>query len=216
MFKNILLLIISVTAGTLLIILGFLWVSPRSTQVLKIILPQSLFSLEKAPADSLIGEIASISGKVAWQSRIAPVSILINAPLKLQQGEEVDTYSDGNATINFPKIATMSASFNTQLSFIQTLPENFVVWQKQGLADYNKNGEVQISVVALDLLINLDLGQCSILVDKDTAKVTVSVKTGLATVAFNDSDNNTNVVLLKTGDQYIFDDNTKTGVVRSL
>jgi hypothetical protein len=184
--------------------------------VLKIILPQSLFSLEKAPADSLIGEIASISGKVAWQSRIAPVSILINAPLKLQQGEEVDTYSDGNATINFPKIATMSASFNTQLSFIQTLPENFVVWQKQGLADYNKNGEVQISVVALDLLINLDLGQCSILVDKDTAKVTVSVKTGLATVAFNDSDNNTNVVSLKTGDQYVFDDNTKTGVVRSL
>jgi hypothetical protein len=110
----------------------------------------------------------------------------------------------------------MSASFNTQLSFIQTLPENFVVWQKQGLADYNKNGEVQISVVALDLLINLDLGQCSILVDKDTAKVTVSVKTGLATVAFNDSDNNTNVVSLKTGDQYVFDDNTKTGVVRSL
>jgi hypothetical protein len=216
MFKNILLLIISVTAGALLIILGFLWVSPRNTQILKIILPQSLFSLEKAPTDSLTGEIASLSGKVAWQSRIAPVAILINSPLKLQQGEEVDTYSDGNATINFPEIATISASFDTQINYIQTLPGSFVVWQKQGSADYTKTGGIPVSIIALDLLINVGSGESSILVDKDTSKVTVSVKSGLVTAAFNDSSNNTNVVSVKSGKIYVFDDNRKTGVIKKL
>ena len=201
-------------AGAIMIILGFLWVSPRNSQVLKIILPQSLFSLEKAPTDSLTGEIASISGKVAWQSRIAPVAILINSTTKLQQGEEVDTYNDGTAAINFPEVATMSASSNTEVNFIQTLPENFVVWQKQGAVDYSKIGEIPTSIVALNLLINMDSGDCSISIDKDTSKVTVAVKTGSVTAAFNDLDNNTNVVSIKSGKTYIFDDNTRTSVLR--
>jgi hypothetical protein len=217
MFKNAFLLIVSVTLGIAIIILGFLWVSPRNTQVLKMILPQSLFSLEKAPTDSLSGEIASISGKIAWQSRIAPVAILINASTKLQQGEEVDSYNDGNAAIDFPEVAVITISPNTQVNLIQTLPQNFVVWQKQGLANYEKSGENPVSVIALDLLINVESGaSCSILLDKENARVTVTVKTGSVTAAFNDSDNNTNVVLVKSVHEYIFDDNSKTGRIKTL
>jgi len=216
MLKNLLLLIISIIAGIIIIVAGFLWVSPRSTQVLKIILPKSFFSLEKAPTDSLSGEVASISGKVAWQSRIAPVAILINLPTRLSQGEEVDTYNDGNALIGFAKVGTITEASNTQISFIQTLPQNFVVLQKQGVADYLKSGANPLSIVALDLLINIDSGECSIFVDKDNALVTVSVKTGSASAAFNDSDNNTNVVSLTAGQKYVFDDNAITGKIKAL
>jgi hypothetical protein len=216
MIKNILLLITSIIIGILIIVLGFLWISPRDTEVIKIILPKSLFSLENAPTDSLTGKIASFSGKVAWQSRIAPVAILINSPIKLQQGEEVDTYNDGSAIINFPQFGTITESSDTQINFIQTLKENFVLEQKQGTIIFDKSGENQTSIIALDLLININSGQSSITVDKDNSKITVAVKTGLATVAFDDNANNTNVVSIKNGDTYIFDDNSRTGTIKKL
>jgi hypothetical protein len=216
MIKNILLLITSIIIGILIIVLGFLWISPRDTEVIKIILPKSLFSLENAPTDSLTGKIASFSGKVAWQSRIAPIAILINSPIKLQQGEEVDTYNDGSAIINFPQFGTITESSDTQINFIQTLKENFVLEQKQGTIIFDKSGENQTSIIALDLLININSGQSSITVDKDNSKITVAVKTGLATVAFDDNANNTNVVSIKNGDTYIFDDNSRTGTIKKL
>jgi hypothetical protein len=214
MLKNIFLLIVSVILGSLIIIGGFLWISPRNTQVIKIILPKSLFSLETAPTNSLVGQVASLSGKVAWQSRVAPIAILINSPIKLQQGEEIDTYDNGSANINFTAFGTIFLSPNTQVNFIQTLPENFVVNQKQGTAIYTKTGENPSSVIALDLLININSGESKILVDKDTAKITITVETGSLTVAFNDTDNNTNVITLNSGDEYIFNDNTRLGVIK--
>src|ERR1035437_8201592 len=214
MLKNIFLLIVSIILGSLIIIGGFLWISPRNTQVIKIILPKSLFSIETAPTNSLVGEIASLSGKVAWQSRVAPVALLINSTVKLQQGEEIDTYNNGSANINFPTFGTIFLSPNTQVNFIQTLPENFVVNQKQGTAIYTKTGENPSSVIALDLLININSGESKILVDKDTAKITITVETGSLTVAFNDTDNNTNVITLNSGDEYIFNDNTRLGAIK--
>jgi hypothetical protein len=216
MFKKIILFCFSIAAGALIIISGFLWVSPRNTQVLEIILPKSLFSLENAPANSLAGEIASISGKVAWQSRVAPVAILIDSPTKLQQGEEVDSYNNGNAMVSFSKVGTIAIFSNTQINFIQTLFQDFVISQKQGSADYSKTGENPLSVVALDLLVNINSGESSIFVNKDTSTVTVNVKIGYATAAFNDRDDNTQVIPLKAGQQYIFDDNTKTGLIKTL
>jgi hypothetical protein len=134
----------------------------------------------------------------------------------LQQGEEVDTYDNGNVTINFAQFGTITESFNTQVNLIQTLPENFVIEQKQGTITFDKIGDNQTSIIALDLLININSGQSSIFVDKENSKITVSIKTGLATVAFNDNANNTNVISIKNGDKYIFDDNTKTGVIKKL
>lgn len=214
MLKNIFLLILSIFIGAIIIIEGFLWLSARNTQILKIILPKSLFSLETAPTDSLIGKIATLSGKVAWQSRVAPVAILISVPVELQQGEEVDTYEDGSATINFTQFGTISLSSNTQVNLIQTLPENFVINQKQGTAIYTKTGETPTSVVVLDLLVNINSGQNKILVNADTAKITINVITGSTTVAFNDTDNKTTVVLLNSGDEYSFNNNTKIGVIK--
>lgn len=214
MFKNSLLLIVSLVAGSLIIILGFLWISPRNTQVLKIILPQTAFSLENPPSDSLTGEVTLISGKVGWISRVAATATLISSPIKLRQGESIAIYENGSANINWPAFGNISANSNTQLNFIQTLPENFVIQQTKGTATYNRTGVNPMSIIALDLLIDIKSGENTISINKDLSKITVNVKSGSLSVAFDDIENNTNVVSLKSGDEYIFNDNTRLGLIK--
>jgi hypothetical protein len=213
---KIILFIFSVLIGSLIIITAYLWSAPRDSQILKPFFPKTLFSIENAPSQSLVGKVASISGNVAWQSRTASFSTLINSPVILQQGEKVNTQDNGKVTINFPQTITITASANTQLNFIQTLTANFVVDQAQGRSTYVKNGTVPISVRALDLLINVETGTCSISVDKDTASIVVAVSSGSAVVAFNDTNNVTNILTINKGEEYLFNNNTKLGKIKSL
>ena len=213
---KIFLFIFSILIGSTIVITGYFWDAPRDSQILKPFFPKTLFSIENAPSQSLVGKVASISGNVAWQSRIASFATLINSPVKLQQGEKINTQSNGKAVINFPQVVTITASANTQLNFIQTLPANFVVDQAQGLSIYNKNGDIPLSVRALDLLVNIKTGTCSVLVDKDTSNIVVSVSTGLAMIAFNDTNNSTNILTINKGEEYLFNNNTKLGKIKSL
>jgi hypothetical protein len=213
---KIFLFIFSILIGSVVVITGYFWDAPRDSQILKPFFPKTLFSIENAPSKSLSGSVASVSGNVAWQSRIASFATLINSPVKLQQGEKINTQSNGKAVINFSQVATITVSANTQLNFIQTLPANFVVDQAQGLSIYDKNGDIPLSVRALDLLINVKTGTCSVLVDKDTSNIVVSVSTGSAMIAFNDTNNNTNILTVNKGEEYLFNNNTKLGKIKSL
>jgi hypothetical protein len=214
--KKLFLFLVSITTGAAVVIFGYLWDAPRNSQFLKPFFPKTLFSVENAPSQTLSGKIASMSGSVAWQSRTADYATLINSPVKLQQGEAISTYENGKATINFPAIGNMTFSPNTQVNFIQTLPANFVVEQKQGISTYTKNGNIPVSIRALDLLINLEEGNCTVSVDKDSANITVTVNSGSIKVAFNDINNNTNIVTINEGEQYLFNNNTKMGNVEFL
>ena len=80
--------------------------------------------------------------------------------------------------MDFPQAVTITASSNTQINFIQTLPANFVVEQKKGLSMYDKSGDIPVSVRALDLLINIEKGTCTISVDKDTSDIIVTANPG--------------------------------------
>jgi ferric-dicitrate binding protein FerR (iron transport regulator) len=91
-----------------------------------------------------------------------------------------------------------------------------VIEQKQGLVMYDKNGETPVSIRALDLLINIDKGRCEVLVDKDTSDITVTVSTGSVTVAFNDINNNTNIKSISEGEKYLFNNDSKTGYIKSI
>jgi hypothetical protein len=164
----------------------------------------------------LNGEVASISGNVSWLSRTASFAILINSPMKLQQGEEVITQNNGKVSIIFSKVVNLNVSPNTQVNLIQTLPTDFVVEEKQGLVMYDKNGETPVSIRALDLLINIDKGSCEVLVDKDTSDITVTVSAGSVTVAFNDTYNNTNIKSISEGKKYLFNNDSKTGNIKSI
>jgi uncharacterized membrane protein YkgB len=216
MIKNIIIFILSIIIGLILIIIGYFSFFSKDSQLIKPFLPKTMFSIENAPSQTLTGEVASISGNVSWLSRTANYAILINSAQKLQQGEEINTQNNGEAILNFSKVVNITVLPNTQVSFIQTLPANFVVEQKQGLATYEKNGEIPVSIRTLDLLINIEKGSCQVLVNKDTSDITVSVITGSVTVAFNDTNINTNIQTISEGKKYQFNNDTKNGIIRPL
>jgi hypothetical protein len=216
MIKNIFLLFISALIGITAVTLGYLWVAPRDSQVLKPFFPKTLFSIENAPSKSLSGKVVSFSGNVSWQSRTVEYATLITSSVKLQQGDEVNVQNNAKAVMDFPQAVTITASSNTQINFIQTLPANFVVEQKQGLSMYDKSGDIPVSVRALDLLINIEKGTCTISVDKDTSDIIVTANSGSVVVAFNDTGNNTNILTINQNKEYLFNNDTKLGKIKSL
>lgn len=216
MFKKIFIFLISFLLTFITVILAYLWDAPRNSDIIKPFFPKTLFSIENSPKDSLTGEVSSISGNVAWQSRSSNYATLINSNIKLQQGEEVITHDNGKSVISFSKVGTFTLFPNTQLSFIQTLPVNFVIEQDQGLATYDKTSDTKLSVRSLDLLININSGTSTISVDKDSADIQVSVNSGSVSAAFNDTNNQTNIIIVEEGKKFIFNNNTKTGRIRNL
>jgi len=216
MIKNIFLFIFSLFLASLLIIFGYLWLAPRNTKFLQPFFPKTLFSLENAPSNTLFGKTASASGEVFWQSRVATYATRINSPIKIQQGEEIDTYNNGKIFINFSSVGTISVFSDTQINFIQTLPANFVIEQKKGSVNYEKTGNVPMSVRGLDLLININSGKNTVFVDAKTAKIIVIVQTGSVTLTFNDTGNKTNILTVESGREYIFNNDTKIGTVNAL
>ena len=101
MLKKIFLFTISIIIGLTITVLGYLWDAPRNSQLLKPFFPKTFFSVANAPSQSLSGDITSMSGNVAWQSRTADYATLINSPVKIRQGEAISTYENGKAVIRF-------------------------------------------------------------------------------------------------------------------
>jgi len=215
--KKIILLLISILIGIVAVVFGYLWDAPRNGQLLRPFFPKTQFSIENAPSQSLLGEVSSASGNVSVQSRADNNFMAVTKfPVKLQQGDEVFTLGNGKATINFQTIGDISLSPNTLINIVQTLSENFVVEQKQGIATYAKTGIIPVSVRSLDLLINIDEGDSTVSVDKDSSNIIIAVNSGSITVAFNDTDNNTNILTISEGKKYLFNNNTKSGNTESL
>ncbi len=171
------------------------------------------FSLEKAPRDTLVGSIASLSGGVSWQSRVADTPSPIMHPHPLQQGENVVTGNSGAAIITFPTVFTATMSANAQLNIIQTLPASVVVQQTQGQVIYKKTGSVPLSVRGLDLLLLLTDGQAEVAVDSVASRIGVIVKTGSVTAAYTNTQNISKIITIFQGQQLLFDDNTKKAIL---
>lgn len=172
------------------------------------------FSVEIAPNQSLRGTIATSSGTILWQSRIATEPAVLNRTIPLQQGEVLETKSDGRMTINFDKSVTLMLSKNTQLNLAQTLPTNLVFVQPRGTITYTKMTRSPISIKSLHILCNQVSGKMSVTVDDIGGTVTVDVASGSAKAAFNDTDAVTQVVAVNEGEQLVYDDETRTTTVK--
>lgn len=176
--------------------------------------PTSHFSLAKAPSDSITGIITNLTGKVSWESRTATQSAEITTPYPMiEQGELLTTDKKGKTTVSFPSIGSVTMFPQTTVSFIQTLPLNFVVEQPEGEAAYTKTGVVPISVRSMHLLINQNSGTMDISADKDLERIRISIAEGTATVAYNDLDLVSHVETVEQGTVYVFDDDTRTSIV---
>jgi len=179
----------------------------------KTVQKKSSFSIEEPPKNSVKGTIESISGSVKWESRIATAPSEIIKPVKISQGEVLETSEDGEATIIFKDIASIVLSSESKLSIIQTLPANFVFDQKSGSVSYEKLGETPISVRALHMLTKINSGKITLSIDSETGEITIDAKKGSAQIGFNNIDNVSTVVDIEKGEKLIYNDETRETLV---
>lgn len=176
-------------------------------------LPQSEFSMQNPPTDSIDGLISTISGQVQWESRIATMPATLYTGIPIEQGESVNTKKTGSLELSFPQIGTFQLQNNTQLNIIQTLPTSAVFEQPAGNVTYTKIGKTPLAIKSLGLLIQLSSGVMSITTDSDRQMVTVDLTDGSAQTAYVNSNNTSSVQDLHPGDKYIFNDTTAVGKV---
>lgn len=177
-------------------------------------LPPENFHVENAPIDSLKGEIISMSGDINWQSRIATESVPLTSIVPIQQGESIETKKNGIIKIPFANALVLTVFPDTFVGFSQTLPLNVVLSQPQGIISVTKTGKIPISIRALGALINIEEGESLITVDNENDKIKLTVDIGKTTIAFNDKDYISNIVSVSEGHILIFDNTSRTYVLR--
>lgn len=169
------------------------------------------FSVETPPPKSKRGTI-TMSGDVEWQSRGATEPARLAERDEALQGEEYWTKETGNMTIRFPDIVDITIDPNTHINLVQTLPEHFVLLQDSGAAAYQKSpAAAPIAIRALHLLIQQNDGELDVVFDGPL--ITLIVASGSITVAYNDSNNSSQLVTIKDGNTYSFNDETRTGEI---
>lgn len=216
--RTVIIFLISITIGIALIY--SLKTGVRQTTYVRSPYPIPIsFSLDKAPSESIKGTIASLSGNVGWQSRTATETAQITKPQEIQQGEAIETKDNGKMTLQFENVFTSYLSQNTFLNIVQTLPTQFVIDQSKGKTDFEKLGQIPLTIRSYSLLIaiNDSDGDVEIETNEKRGIITTSVKKGSITVAYNDSKQETTRVLtIDEGNQYIFNNDTKKGNVKPI
>lgn len=216
--KNILLFILFLIIGAAITI-GYFKFSEikkeaENRQVFSPYSGKDYFTLDKAPTESLKGEIISFNGDVGWQSRTATESSQIKGSISVGQGEKIVTKEGGNAEVKFDNICDIKLSENTSLELIQTLPLNFVFLQEAGTVQYARLGSVPIAVRSLGLVMQIEDFQSSVSVNIKNSTVTVTVASGSADLAYNDINYNTNKLTLAEGQKMIFNNQTKSRIIQ--
>ncbi len=172
------------------------------------------FSIENAPTQSIKGMIQTLTGDVEWEGRVATQAAKINSPQTIQQGESISTKEDGKINLIFPTAVNLSIFPNTDLAIVQTLPVNIVFSQAKGIVDYISLSSVPVSVRSHSLLIQLNEGEMVLTVSDTTPFITLDIKKGSATIAYNDSQNISQVVKVKEGKRFVFNDDTLQAVLK--
>lgn len=216
MSKNLFIFILFTIIGTAIGIYSYILIFKVSHSLIDQNTVITKFSLEHAPSNSLTGNVTNISGSVVFLSRTAIQGKLITKPTQIQQGEDVNTLGNGEATINFANIASITLSPNTQIAIIQALPAGLVVQQKQGTAVYSKTGtSAPINIRAFDLLIDIRQGSSKVLADQNTSSVEISVLKGYSVSAFEDLQNNSKVNTIQEGHKLFFNNDTKETIIQA-
>lgn len=173
----------------------------------------TLFSLETAPRDSLLGSIATMSGVMWWQSRTATQAARLNEGTVLQQGETLIASDSGELIVDFAGKASIALLPKAKVEIVQTLPQNLVFQQTRGHLQYAASKDSPISVRANRLLVYLPQGAVQVKFEADSPYILVTLKEGEATVAYNDKDFVSQVIKLSPGEEFEFDNEEREGVI---
>lgn len=167
------------------------------------------FSAEKPPSESLIGKVISITGDVAWQSRVATESAKLTEHISIQQGEMLETRDGGKMAVEFPGTASINLLPKTKIDVAQTLPVNMVLVQQEGTAIYKKLGAVPISVRSHGMLVQIESGEAMVSLNSDQTIVTVTPASGAIKAAFVNDQNETQIINISYGTKVAFDTEKK-------
>lgn len=207
--KSFFILVITLLIGFAATVGTYMMLHKQHVQLISPLSPTQ-FSLANAPTESLVGTISALSGTVQWQSRTADNPIPLTSPRQIQQGESLFTGNDGSVALTFPAIATVTLLKNAQVNIIQTLPVNMVLQQVDGTITYiAQSTSTPLSIRALDLLTTSTNGQVIISVDKVKSLITLSVVNGSASIAYTDTNNQSQVMTLTVNKKIVFNNNTK-------
>lgn len=201
----------------IIVIVGYSIWKKEKTVIIKNIIPQEkIFSIEPAPKQARVGTIATMTGQIFWQSRIATQSSEIKDLKQVQQAELLGTGKDSSVSALFNDAVSINLSSDSEIEFLQTLPLNFVFRQNKGTIIYEKIGTVPLSIRTLHLLISVLTGKISLATDMETHIVTLEVLEGSVKLGYNDVDYNTQTLELKKGERYIFEDDTREGIIENI
>jgi hypothetical protein len=179
-------------------------------------LSESAFSVEDAPSDSLRGHIATMSGEILWQSRVATAPAALITQPEILQGENIVTKETGTIVLDYKNAARITIQPDSELDIVQSLPANLVMTQQSGTITFEKLGSVPLSVKSSNLLVNQDQGKMSITVSPDQTSVTVDVLEGTAHAAYTDENNTSQVTEIPEGNEFVFDISTQTSSLKPL
>ena len=169
------------------------------------------FTIDKAPSESVNGNILSITGNVNWEDRTATESSPITSPSPtIQQGEEIDTLDTGQVSVEFPNAINITVAPKTQIDFVQTLPASFVASIASGSAEFKKLGSTPVSVRALHLLLKQNNGDTIVSVDNDNSLINLNILAGSIIAAYNDTNLVSHEMEFNAPQQIVFNDLTRT------
>lgn len=170
----------------------------------------TFFSIEKPPTDSIKGTIVSKSGTIFWESRVATEPSELNEIIVVKQGERLITKEKSEIQVNFDQVGNMILSANSDLSFIQTLPSDFVVEQKKGKVEYVLNGITPVTIKIRSAIITKTSGSIQITVTDNDPIVIISILQGTAQIGFNDQDYVSRVFTLREDQIYEYNSDERT------
>ena len=174
------------------------------------------FSLEEAPVRSLRATIATMSGHLLWESRIATQPAQLSPEVKtLQQGERIIASDSGNITLNFDLVGEITLFPNSDIQLVQTLPVNLVFNQNTGRVEYQAFGN-QFTVRLHRLLVSFANANIQSSISELTGEIIVTVNRGTVIAAFNDENFVSQKVTLMENDRLIFNNEKRSAEKISL
>jgi hypothetical protein len=171
------------------------------------------YDSSQAPPEALQGSVTYMDGEVMWQSRSATEAATLYGSTSILQGEEVETGEDGEITILFDNDTLIDIFSESSVSFTQTLPANIVITHRRGEVEYSQDKSTHpLSVRVGHLLVRLHSGIMSITFDEIKNEddeiveslVTVRVRKGSATTAYNSLEYETNYTKLNEGESLLY------------
>lgn len=194
------------------ITLGYsFWKKEKAAVVTPVSPKEKRFSIEPPPKEARIGTVSAMSGQILWESRIATQPAEIKDLKQVQQAETLETGKDGKVVVAFTDVASVTLSPDSKIEFLQTLPVNFVFRQSKGEINYAKKGTIPLSIRSLHLLMSFSDGEYVINTDADKHSLELTIKKGSVKVAYNNLKYETQIVEIKEGEKYLFDDDKRIG-----